>query len=421
MDPALQSALRKAGWRFMPLLVAAYALNYLDRTCIGFAALTMNRDLGLSASQFGLGAGVFFLSYAACELPSNAALHRFGARKWLSRIMITWGLASAATALVVGPRSFYAVRFILGICEAGFFPGAVYFLSLWFPPQHRARFLALLLLAIPLSSVVGGPLCGLLLQMDGALGVAGWKWLFVALSLPCVVLGLVALAILRDRPETADWLTQEERDALTNGMAAEARISPKSGFWSALTDGRAMILAGVQFGYTLGSYAIGIWLPLILKGFHLSNLAIGFIAALPYVVASVGSLAWAWRVDRHGHAILAVASGCFLAAAGLVWTVTAQHSLAFSLLAISLGLTGISAARAIFWSIPTRFMVGAGAAGGLAFINCIGTVGGFFGPVLMGWLKDVTGSFQIGTAVVAGIMLATAMLAASLKLLIPKE
>src|ERR1700676_4450122 len=213
-DAVLQSAIRKAALRFVPLLTLAYLFNYLDRTSIGFAALTMNQQLGLTAAQFGFGAGIFFLGYSLFEIPSNLLLYRFGARRWLARIMITWGMVSAATALVVGPNSFYAARLLLGIAEAGFFPGVTFFLAAWFPFQFRTRMLAWFLIGIPLSSLIGGPICGALLQMDGIWGLAGWQWMFIGVSLPCIPLGLLTLRWLADRPQTATWLTPDEREAL---------------------------------------------------------------------------------------------------------------------------------------------------------------------------------------------------------------
>src|SRR5882757_6887370 len=210
-DAVLQSAVRKAALRFVPLLTIAYLFNYLDRTSLGFAALTMNQQLGLSASQFGLAAGIFFLGYSVFEVPSNLLLYRFGARRWLARIMITWGMVSAATAFVVGPNSFYGVRFLLGVAEAGFFPGVTFFLAAWFPTQYRTRMLAWFLVGIPASSLIGGPVCGMLLQMDGIWGLAGWQWLFLLVSLPCIPLGLLTLYLLADSPKSASWLTAEER------------------------------------------------------------------------------------------------------------------------------------------------------------------------------------------------------------------
>jgi ACS family tartrate transporter-like MFS transporter len=421
IDPALQSALRKASWRFIPLLVAAYVLNYLDRTCIGFAGLAMNQDIGLTSSQFGVGAGIFFLGYCLSEVPSNAILYRVGASRWLARIMISWGLASAGAAFVVGPQSFYAVRLLLGIAEAGYFPGAIYFIGCWFPPQQRVRYVGMMLLGIPASSIIGGPLCGALLKMNGLLGIAGWKWLFLMLSLPCVLLGVLALRLLIDSPQQASWLNQSEREALQTTLGSEVREQERSDFWGAMADPRVLLLAGVQFGFTVGSYAINIWLPLILKEFALSNSAIGLLSSLPYIIASIVMLIWAWQVDKRGHKILNVVAGCVLAALGLGWAVAASHSMTLSLLGITVALIGVNAARTIFWTLPGRFLVGAGAAGGLAFINSIGTVGGFTGPALMGWLKDATGSFQVGIGALAGVMLASGVLTLGLRRFIHQD
>src|SRR6202166_3481983 len=220
-EVVLQSATRKAAFRFVPLLTIAYLFNYLDRTSLGFAALTMNQQLGLSASQFGFAAGILFLGYSLFEIPSNLLLYRFGARRWLARIMITWGLVSAATAFVVGPNSFYGLRLLLGIAEAGFFPGVTFFLAAWFPAQHRTRMLAWFLVGIPASSLVGAPVCGMLLQMTGIWGLAGWQWLFILVSLPCLPLGFLTLYLLADNPESASWLTPEERDALDGVLSSE--------------------------------------------------------------------------------------------------------------------------------------------------------------------------------------------------------
>jgi MFS transporter, ACS family, tartrate transporter len=421
MDAVAQSALRKAAYRLVPLLTVAYVFNYLDRTVVGFAALTMNRDIGLTATQFGVGAGMFFVTYCLFEIPSNLALYRFGARRWIARIMITWGFVSAATAFVVGPYSFYAVRLLLGLAEAGFFAGVTYYLAAWFPVQTRSRMLAWFLVGIPVSSLIGAPISGLLLQMDGIWGLSGWQWLFIMVSLPCVLMGLLVLKLLADRPQDAAWLTASERKALVGMLDAETRERPHTTWWPAIKDIRVLILAAVQFGFTLGSYGIGIWLPLMLKEYHFSNSAISMIAAVPYFFASAAMIAWAWHVDRTGKKIGNLVITCFLAAVGLVVSVLLTGSLAFALTGLTLALIGVTSARAIFWTIPTRFLAGAGAAGGLAFINSIGTAGGFAGPALMGWLKDVTGSFQNGLLVMAGIMLVATLLAASLKLVMTRE
>jgi MFS family permease len=419
-DAVLQSAVRKAALRFVPLLTIAYLFNYLDRTSLGFAALTMNKQLGLSASQFGLAAGIFFVGYSLFEVPSNLMLYRFGARRWLARIMISWGIVSTAMVFVVGPNSFYALRLLLGIAEAGFFPGVTFFLAAWFPIQFRTRMLAWFLIGIPVSSLVGGPICGLLLQMEGIWGLAGWQWLFIGVSLPCIPLGLLTLRWLADRPETATWLTPEERDALDHTLSSEVRERSPASWLAALQDTRVLILAVIQFGFTLASYGIGIFLPLILKEYHLSNWAIGWISAIPYLFASAGMILWARSVDQKGRRVVNLAIACLLGGAGLVAPIV-SGSLAIGLMGFSAALVGVTAARAIFWSIPTRFLTGVAAAGGLAFINSIGTVGGFVGPFMMGWLKEYSGSYIVGLTAVAVIMIAAALASMSLKLVVSKE
>jgi MFS transporter, ACS family, tartrate transporter len=419
-DAVLASATRKVALRFVPLLTIAYLFNYLDRTSLGFAALTMNQQLGLSASQFGFAAGIFFLGYSVFEVPSNLLLYRFGARRWLARIMITWGLVSAATAFVVGPNSFYGVRFLLGVAEAGFFPGVTYFLAAWFPTQYRTRMLAWFLVGIPASSLVGGPVCGLLLGMDGIWGLAGWQWLFLMVSLPCVPLGLVTLRLLADNPQSATWLTTDERNALQQVLSSEVRERPHSSLLAALKDTRVLILAAIQFGFTLGSYGIGIWLPLMLKEFHLTTIAIGWTAAIPYLFASVGMIAWARFVDHHGRRVFNLAIACLLGGVGLLAPILFD-TLPVAVIGFSVALVGVTAARAIFWTIPTRFLTGVAAAGGLAFINSIGTVGGFAGPSMMGWLREFSGSYVVGLGAMAAIMVAAMFASLSLKLVVSKE
>jgi MFS family permease len=419
-DDVLQSAVRKAALRFVPLLTIAYLFNYLDRTSLGFAALTMNQQLGLSAGQFGLAAGIFFVGYSLFEIPSNLMLYRFGARRWLARIMISWGLVSTAMVFVVGPNSFYALRLLLGIAEAGFFPGVTFFLAAWFPVQFRTRMLAWFLIGIPVSSLVGGPICGLLLQMEGIWGLAGWQWLFIGVSLPCIPLGLLTLRWLADRPQAATWLTPDERDALDHTLSSEVRERSPASWLATLRDSRVLILAAIQFGFTLASYGIGIFLPLILKEYHLSNWAIGWSSAIPYLFASAGMISWARYVDRRGRRVVNLAVACLLGGAGLVAPIV-SGSLSVALIGFSVALVGVTAARAIFWSIPTRFLTGVAAAGGLAFINSIGTVGGFVGPFMMGWLREFSGSYVVGLTAVAVIMIAAAAASMSLKLVVTKE
>ena len=419
-DALTRGAFRKIAIRFVPVLLLAYVFNYLDRTCVGFAALTMNRDLGLSPSEFGFGAGIFFLGYSVFEIPSNLAMYRFGARRWLARILISWGFVSAATAFAVGPNSFYAVRFVLGIAEAGFFPGVTYFLAAWFPAQYRTRMLAWFVLGIPLSSVIGGPICSSLLQLNGVFGIAGWKWLFLMVSLPCVLIGVAVLVLLADRPATAEWLTLAERDAVEAALASETREKPRSHFADALRDKRVWLLAAIQFGFTLGSYGIGIWLPLILKENQLTTMQVGWLSAVPYVCASVAMMVWAWVVDRSGKRIFNLVLSCLIGTAGLVGALLVS-GLWPVLAGLTVALIGVTSARAVFWTIPTRFLTGVAAAGGLAFINMIGTVGGFAGPYMMGTLRQWTGSFLAGIGGMAAVMLAATLLSASLWLVMKRE
>jgi MFS transporter, ACS family, tartrate transporter len=420
MDPQQEAVLSKIAWRVVPLLTLAYVVNYLDRTNIGVASLTMNKDLGFTPTQYGLGAGILFIGYTVFEVPSNLALYKIGARRWIARIMITWGAVSVATAWVYDVNSYYVARFALGVAEAGFFPGVAYYLAAWFPTQYRTRMLAWFLVAIPLSSVIGGPISGLLLEMDGVLGFKGWQWLFIVEGLPAIILGFVVLRVLADTPQTAPWLNDKERLILGDMLAAEHRERPRSSLLDALGDVRVVMLAVIQFGFTLGSYGIGIFLPQIIKSFGLSNLASSFLSAVPYIFASVGMLWWSWHVDRTGKKIGNLTFACAIGMFGLAASVVSGN-IVIALSALTVALIGITSARAIFWPIPTRFLSGVGAAAGLAFINSIGTAGGFAGPYLMGWLRDYTGSFEAGLLTMSGILLAASLLSFALKLVIKVE
>ena len=411
---------RKNAVRLLPILTLAYIINYLDRTNISFAALTMNKDIGLTATQYGRGAGIFFLGYCLFELPSNLALYRFGARLWIARIMISWGLLSIAMVWVGGAGSFYLMRFLLGVAEAGFFPGVAFYLAFWFPAQYRARILAGFLVAIPFSTVLGAPLSGLLLELDGALGLAGWKWLIIIEGIPAVILGVVIACWLADRPEQAGWLDPHEREMLALMLGQEKRERVRAGIVEAIMDSRVIVCALVQFGFTLGSYGILFWLPQIIKASGLPNLTVSLLTAIPYAFATAGMIWWALVVDKSGKKIGNLTITCGLGAVGLVVAVLSD-SLAIGLLGLTIALVGITSARAVFWTIPTRFMTGAGAASGLAFINSIGVAGGYFGPELMGTLKDLTGGYLAGLLAMAGFLAASTLLAASLKLLIKLE
>jgi MFS transporter, ACS family, tartrate transporter len=417
---AKELVFRKISLRLLPLLILAFVISYIDRTNVGFAALTMNRDLGLSAFEFGWGAGILFFGYCFFEIPSNMALYHYGASRWIARIMITWGVIAAGTAWVNGPYSFYAMRFALGVAEAGFTPGVMFFFVAWFPVEYRSRVLALFQMSVPLASLISGPLSSAILQLDGAWGFAGWQWIFVVEGVPALLLGVVVLFVLADSPQQAKWLSAEEKQLVVTILEAEKRDRPVRNFWAAMSDPRVLILAGIQFGFTIGSYAVGIWLPLILKGHALSNTAIGLVAAVPYLFGCIATVLWSWHVDKTGKRIGNLAIACLVGAAGLLVSI-ATDSLAMALVGLSIALVGITSARGIFWSIPPRFLTGIGAAAGLAFINSVGTFGGFVGPVTMGWLKDLTGSFNAGLAAMAGLIVLSALLTLVLRLKMRNE
>ncbi|MCY0853165.1 MFS transporter [Cupriavidus sp. D39] len=414
-------AVKKAAWRFIPLLALAYFFNYLDRTSVGFASLTMNQDLGLTATQFGWGAGIMFAGYCVFEVPSNLALYRFGARRWIARIMITWGLMAAATALATGPTSFYIIRLLLGIGEAGFFPGVIFFLAVWFPARYRTRVLAWFTVSTPLSSLVGGPLSTWLLRMDGVLGLAGWKWMFIIEGLPACVLGFLVLRMLADTPADAKWLLPEERGALQKAFEREGAASgKKKDFRVALKDPRVYLLAMISFGFTMGSYGIGIWLPQMLKAHGMSVMETGWLAALPYFFATIGLLWWAKHVDRNGRRVANLAVALAIGAIALGVS-TYFKTLTPAMVGITLALIGTISARTIFFTLPARFLSGQAAAGGLALINSIGALGGFAGPYLVGYLKDSFGTFTAGMLGLAIVLAITTLLTLSLFALIRDE
>ena len=401
-----ESAVRKASRRLIPFLVLCYAVNFLDRVNVGFAALAMNEDLGFTPEIFGFGAGIFFVGYILFEIPSNLALHKFGARIWIARIMISWGLVATAMGFITDATSFYALRFALGVAEAGFFPGIILYLTYWFPKSERARIVSLFMTAVPIATVFGGPLSGALLGLHGFLGIDGWRWLFVIEGVPAVLLGILALKLLTDRPKDAEWLTAEERNALDERLAAEAeetRAHGYAGIGEALTNPRVIQLGLVYFCLVVGLYGIGFWMPQVLQTFGLSNLAIGFLTAIPYLVAAIGMVIAGRHSDAKGERIWHVALPLFLSGAAFAWSANAG-ALPLVMLALSLAALGLYAAIGTFWSLPTSILTGTGAAAGLALINSIGNCGGFVGPVIVGQLKGATGDFTAALLFLAGAL-----------------
>lgn len=403
--------LMKAAWRLIPLLGLAYFFNYLDRTSVGYAALQMSAQLGLSAAQFGLGAGIMFVGYCLCEVPSNLAMYRYGARLWLARIMITWGLVAAAMALVTGPWSFYTLRFLLGVAEAGFFPGVIFFLSVWFPVQFRTRVLAWFTVATPVSFLIGGPLSTSLLQLHGVLGMDGWQWMFIIEGLPACLLGLLTLRYLANRPEEAAWLTPAEKKTFTRFLAAEQTGRGKNEhFRAALRDVRVWLLSGITFSFTLGTYGIGIWLPQMIKAQGIETSLIGWLAAIPYFFSTLGLIYWAKLVDKSGRAVLHLIGALVLAAAALIISLYIE-SLLPAMVGITVALVGTISAKTIFYTLPGKFLRGQAAAGGIALINSIGAFGGFAGPFIMGMAKEATHSFSTGMMLMGCVIIFAAFLA----------
>ena len=390
-----RSAIRKAAIRLLPFLALCYAVNFLDRVNVGFAALTMNKDLGFGPETYGFGAGIFFAGYLLFEVPSNLALQYFGARIWIARIMISWGLVAMGMSLVSGPYGFHAMRFLLGVAEAGFFPGIILYLTYWFPAQERARIVSLFMAAVPLATVIGAPLSGVLLGLDGVHGLKGWQWLFVIEGVPAVLLGLAALKVLDDGPAKAKWLSAPERKGLSTALAADDRSARKhgySGLVEAMTRPRIFALALLYFLIVIGLYGIGFWMPQLTQNFGVANLTVGLLTAIPYLVASIVMVLCGWNSDRTGERRWHIALPLLIGAAAFAWSAYAFDLLA-AMLALSIATAGIYAAIASFWSLPTAILSGTGAAAGLALINSIGNLGGFVGPTVVGAAKEATGSF----------------------------
>jgi len=404
---------RKITLRILPFVMLLYFVSFLDRVNVGFAALTMNKAIGLTPAMFGFGGGIFFLGYILLEIPSNLILNRVGARLWIARVMVTWGIASAASAFVVGPKSFYLLRFLLGVAEAGFFPGIILYLSLWFPARQRAAAAAVFMAAVPLSTAIGSPISGALMELPIFAGLSNWQWLYLIEGLPAILLGFLVLKVLTDRPEQANWLKPEERAWLVARLAAEraenhSQAGHTENLWRALFDARVLTLSLIYFGTSAGLYTLGLWAPLILRDFGFSPLTTGWINVLPSLVAIAGMIAWARHSDRTGERTWHVIFPCIAACLGLIWAGAAHTALGVILALVIVNL-GISAAKAPLWAMPTMFLSGAGAAAGIAMINSIGNLGGFAGPFVIGWLKGVSGSYAGGLYLVAATLAVSAI------------
>ena len=410
--PEQERVLSKVLWRIVPFLLVSYIVAYLDRVNVGVAGLTMNHDLGLSPSEFGWSAGLFFFGYFLAEVPSNLALQAIGARKWIARILITWGLISAATAFVVGPVSFGVMRFLLGLGEAGFTPGVFLYFTYWFPARVRGTATAAFLLGIPIANIIGAPISSSLLSLDGLAGLHGWQWLLVAEGLPATLLGFVCLFTLTDRPEQAKWLSPQERSWLTQALAAERQaIAAKhsSSLREAFTNWRVLICAVVNFCAIVGSVGLGLWMPQIIKGLGFGVVAVGFMTAVPYICGAVTMMLWARLSDKGGERSWFVSSALLVGAASLIACGYAVSSL-ISIVALCGAVIGIMCYQSTFWPIPSSFLTGSAAAGGLAMIVSIGNLGGFVGPYLIGVIRQSTDSFSWALLSVAAFLTLAAIL-----------
>lgn len=412
-DSMEKQVIRKVAWRLLPLAILGYIVAYVDRSNISFAAITMNKDLGFTAYVYGVGAGIFFIGYLFFEIPSNLIMVRTGARIWIARIMFTWGIASAMTAFVVGPTSFYAVRFLIGAAEAGFLPGMVLYLTYWFPAKYRARVFAGLYFAQPIANAVAALASGAILSLDGVLGLAGWRWIFLVEALPAFLLGLVILKVMTDRPREAIWLSAKEKAWLEAMLAADLSIvgsgSHRSGLRTCL-DMRVLALSVIWLGTVTANYGVVFFMPQIVHGLQVSTFMTGVLSALPYAVGVLGLWLWGWSSDRSNERRWHLISACLLGFAGLVcagWLGTSYWSVA----AMCLAMIGLYGTRAVFWAMPSAFLTGTSAAAAFAFINSISQIGGYVGPFAVGWIKEDTGSFETALYFLAGCSLLSAIVA----------
>lgn len=407
-----KAVIRKAAWRILPIIMVCYFAAFLDRVNIGFAALTMNQDLGLTAAQFGFGAGIFFLGYVFFELPSNLVLARVGARRWIARILITWGILSAATAFVWSPASFYIVRVLLGAAEAGFFPGIIFFMTLWFPAQYRARMFATFNIAVPFSTIIGAPLSSFIIEyMDGIAGYSGWQWMFVLEALPAIIMGFVVFFWLPETPEKARFLSESEKQILVSRLAEEKEAreaTEKFTVGKAIKDFRVLLMCFVAVGLVMGTTGIAIWMPQFVKEFGLTTVQTGFVTAIPAIFMAIAMILVARSADRTGERVWHAAGPFMVSAAGFVLAAMAPSPL-ISLIGLTIGAAGIGGASPNIWIFPSTLLTGSAAAAGIALINSIGSTGGFFGPSIIGWVRDATGGFQGSLLFLAGAMFATAI------------
>ena len=407
------STIRAISWRLIPFLVVAYFFSYLDRVNLGFAALTMNAELKFTPTIFAWGAGIFFIGYFIFEVPSNLALEKFGASRWIARIMVTWGIISALMSLVSGERSFYLLRFLLGVAEAGFFPGIILYLTYWYPAEYRARFLAAFAIAVPVSTVIGAPVSGLLLGLDGVMGLRGWQWLFIIEGVPSVLLGIVTWFYLTDRPGHANWLTNEQKAWLAARLDAEIAAKQAAKhltLGAALSSPKVIALSLIYFGFVGALYGMQFWLPQIVKAFGLTNAQTGFVTAIPYLFGTIAMILWARHSDATRERVFHVGAPLLLTAAALGAS-SYMTDPAMTMVVLTVAAIGVFCTFGVFWTLPTAWLSGTAAAGAIALINSIGNLAGFGGPYLIGWVKETTGNTSTGLLVLALLPLVGGLLA----------
>jgi MFS transporter, ACS family, tartrate transporter len=406
-----QSAMRKVYLRVLPFAVLTYFFCYLDRINVGFAALTMNKDLGLDPAMYGMAAGAFFWGYVLFEVPSNIILEKVGARLWIARIMVTWGLISGATAFATGPYSFMAIRFLLGVAEAGLFPGFVLFFTYWFPDRHRARINAGFTLALPIAVAAGAPVSTALLGLNGLFSLRGWQILYLFEAAPTVLIGIAAFFYLTDRPAEASWLNDEERAWLGAKIGVERRqIEARHGYavWRAFFDPKVVMLSINYIGIVTASLGLLLFVPQIIKQLGVSNMQVGWVTMIPYLFGAISMIVCGWLSDRLRDRRWSLFATCVIATLGLVFAGLTVGSW-WALVGITIAAIGFYGSKGPFWSMPTMFLTGTGAAAGIAWINSIGNLGGFFGPTMVGWAKQLTGSFAGGLYALALCTLVSAI------------
>ena len=405
-DLQLEAAtMRRVSWRLMPFLLSAYIICYIDRVNVGFAALQMNKAVGIDPKIYGLGAGIFFVGYFIFEVPSNLALERFGARTWIARIMISWGLVSAACALIGGPTSFLSLRFLLGVAEAGFFPGVILYITYWFPAHYRAIIVGTFMVAIPVAGLIGSPISGAILYMDGALGLAGWQWIFLIEAAPAVLLGVAAFVWLTDRPQHAAWLTPEQQQWLIARLEAERRRVPRvahESVWRVISNKYVLIMALVYSGAVGASTALALWMPQLVKSFGLTNFQTGMLNAIPFGIAAVWMILWGRSSDRSGERVWHNALPLGWMVLALLATFLAS-SLWLMIPLLTLIAAGTYASKGPFWALSSEWLGPAAAAAGLAQINALGNLSGFFFNYLIGWIQAETGSFSLALMPIAAV------------------